>query len=112
MELMLVLPVEEQARFADRSWCQYANSDIFNLQRLTRFEDNMFDDPRDDEVQMLKVSTLGNLAYMSLHAPEQFRSRWKDLLARYLDLHRFKNRAVIRGGVPIAPPPSPPRHLR
>jgi hypothetical protein len=91
MEMMLLLPVQEQSEFADGEWKYFSGDSNFNDHKLFKFEVSCIgnDDPRSDEQYHWTLSTLGNVAYMSLHAPEQYRDRWSAIRKRFIEFHKM-----------------------
>jgi hypothetical protein len=91
MDMMLLLPTEQQSDFADGEWKHFSGDPNFNDHKLFKFEVSYMgeDDPRADEQYHWTLSTLGNIAYMSLHAPVQYRTRWGRVRDRFIEFHKL-----------------------
>jgi hypothetical protein len=70
------LPIEEQAKYADDIPKFYINNDDFHRNQLS------FDKRRNYEIW--DDIAIGNLAYLSLNAPEEYRLSYGDLLDDYI----------------------------
>jgi hypothetical protein len=95
MNMLLLLPPEEQANFAEGEWIHFHENNTFNEAKLYVCEAQRPDKRLEDPMSWTTQS-LGNMAYMSLNAPEKYQPRWK------LALQRFLEDKLIRGKREIA----------
>ena len=91
----MLLPVVEQSEFADQEWVHFCSNVSFNQHKLYKYE-NTYDgnDPRADEEFRWTLSELGNVSYMSLHCPAEFRTRWSSVRERFIELHKMMHVAT------------------
>ena len=79
--MMLVLPMSEQQDFASEECQLLCMNENYNQAKLYKAENYTV-----DEDTGWTVTYLGELAYMSLNAPEQYRDRWSAAYTRFLEL--------------------------
>jgi hypothetical protein len=72
---ILDLPLEEQAQYADAICRNFASDIVFHQQQLNGFGENNF--------HMWNTTSIGNIAYMSLHAPEPYKQQYKKIFEEY-----------------------------
>lgn len=77
--LLSSMTTEEQARYADGVCVANANSTEFHNRQLKHVRD------RGPNYPVWNTCSVGNTAYMALHAPPEYREEYKQLLQGYFD---------------------------
>jgi hypothetical protein len=95
MEMLLFLPAEEQAQFADDEFKHFSQSSLFNEKQLF-YAMNTMPDKRLEDPDSWTSGKLGNLAYMSIHAPEQYKSAWRRELMNFIEDKKIQSRDKIK----------------
>jgi hypothetical protein len=107
MEMLLYLPIEEQAEFADDKTRYFVDDVNFVKHMLYKSQNTNWDDPRNDEERAWTSSQLGNIALLATMGPEEYREAWMVEHKRFVDLKLIEFRK--KGCVPTETPRSPPR---
>jgi hypothetical protein len=80
-DMMLLLPVSEKLEFAGEECRRLAQDDLYNYVKLRKAECY-----QPHEEFGWNVEYMGDLAYMSVNAPEHYRERWAAALDRFVEI--------------------------
>lgn len=83
-QMLLFLPIEEQAEFADETCIHFSANDDYCRHALLRAQAYGGDDVRTEEEGDWVSQQLGNLAYMTLYGPERYRAQWRECHERFV----------------------------
>lgn len=88
--MLLLLPLEEQQSFAEPEWIHFSQNTAFNAHKLHKAENYLEKDPRlEPDDKGYTTQQMGNLAYMCLNGPNEYRDRWRAAHQAFIERAKY-----------------------
>lgn len=107
MNMMLMLPHEQLAKYADAQTRHFVDNTAYVEQMLYRAQ-NYRDDPRKEDPTEWELTRLANWCYLELNGAEEYKEKWKVAIDRFIQDKKIRAREYFKHPELF---PSPPPEL-